>query len=169
MSDKAKTKSPLSTILFYVYLIGIFVFIFFGPQMSYRRGGRNDRIKSCYSNLRVIQGAVEMYNMDVKEKMTTLDQSHLIEGHYIKANSELVCPETSKHGTYSGKDLTKDGEIICSYHGGLIAEGPYNDELIQIEKQQNIKNYIDKTPYALAWPLLLLVPVLNTIEKILRH
>ncbi len=175
MSDKAKKKSILSTILFYVYLIGVLAFTLFGPQIYYRRGGGNARIKSCYSNIRVLQGAVEMYNMDVNTMMSSLNQSILIEMHYIKANSELVCPETSKHGTYSGEHLTDDGEIICSYHGGLIAEGQYDKEKPSLserrraEIQKYLNNCFERIPFALAWPLLLLIPVLGTIEKILRH
>ncbi len=39
------------------------------------------RDKACFSNIRVIQGAVEMYNMDVATMMRTLDMDVLIEGN----------------------------------------------------------------------------------------
>ena len=95
---------------------------------NFKKARASARQKACYSNLRVIQGAVEMYNMDVSTMMVTLDQSTLIKGKYIKAASALICPETSKNGSYSGSDLTENGEIVCSYHGGLIARGSYDDE-----------------------------------------
>ena len=164
MADNSKHKNSHSSILFYIYLIGFIAYILFGPNPNYRRyGGGSARYKVCYSNLRILQGALEMYNMDVDPMMTTLDQSLLREGHYIKANEDLVCPEKSKHATYSGEHLTEDGEIICSYHGGLIAKGPYNDEEIEREKQEYFKGYIDKIPYALAWPALLAIIGFNII------
>ncbi len=95
---------------------------------NFKKARASARQKACYSNLRVIQGAVEMYNMDVSTMMTTLDQSTLIKGKYIKSAAPLICPETSKNGSYSGTDLTENGEIVCSYHGGLIARGSYDDE-----------------------------------------
>ena len=75
MSDKVKKKSIFSTVLLYIYLIGVVGFIFLGPKLNYKKGGGHSRIKACYSNIRVLQGAVEMYNMDVVTMMTTLDQS----------------------------------------------------------------------------------------------
>ncbi len=178
MSDKVKKKSIFSTVLLYIYLIGVVGFIFLGPKLNYKKGGGHSRIKACYSNIRVLQGAVEMYNMDVVTMMTTLDQSLLREGHYIKSNTDLVCPETSKHATYSGDNLTDDGEIICSYHGGLITEGPYEAdqpslrEKRKAEIQEYLKDCIERIPFALAWPLLLvimvLVSILGAIENIIR-
>ncbi len=96
---------------------------------NFKKARASARQKACYSNLRVLQGAVEMYNMDVSTMMTTLEQSTLISGKYVKASSPLICPETSKGGTYGASgNLTDDGEITCSYHGGLIAPGSYDSE-----------------------------------------
>ena len=95
---------------------------------NFKKARASARQKACYSNMRVIQGAVEMYNMDVSTMMSTLDQNTLISGKYIKATSPLICPETSKGGSYSGTDLCDNGEIICSYHGGLITQGSYDTE-----------------------------------------
>ena len=145
MSDKAKKKSTLSTVLLYIYLIGFIAYLLIGPKIYSKKGVGHSKVKSCYSNIRVLQGAVEMYNMDIETMMSTLDQNILIEGKYIKANRELVCPETSKHGTYSGENLTDNGEIICSYHGGLIAEGPYDTEepSLSEKRKAEIKQYLN--------------------------
>ena len=159
MTDNERKKTSFSSVLFYIYLVGVIALILFGPRPYYRKCIRSSgRQKACYSNIRVLQGAVEMYNMDVEPMMTSLNQGVLREGRYLKADSDLKCPETSKGATYSGDDLTEKGEIICSYHGGLIAEGPFDDE-----NKPNLKNSIndylneclEKTPYALAWPALL--------------
>ena len=89
-----------------------------------RRYGRpNNREKACFSNQRVLQGAIEMYNMDVVTMMRELDdkaQKILIEEKYIKSKDPLVCPETSKSGKYcSIGDISENGLIYCSYHGNL--------------------------------------------------
>ncbi len=173
MSDKVKKKSIFSTVLLYIYLIGVVGFIFLGPKLHYKKGGGHDRVKACYSNIRVIQGAVEMYNMDFETMMTTLDQSLLREGRYIKSSTDLVCPETSKHATYSGDNLTDDGEIICSYHGGLISKGPY-DKVKESQKAKESKNQIVNKilPYlvnflnSLFWPLWLVGALLYLLHII---
>ncbi len=89
---------------------------------------RGSRQKLCYSNIRVLTGAVEMYNMDVKEEnlMKSLDIEPLIDNKYLK--EKPVSPEVScKYiSTYNDKDGLY---IWCDYHGdleGLIA-GKYKD------------------------------------------
>ena len=88
---------------------------------SRRYGRPNSREKACFSNMRVIQGALEMYNMDVVTMMHEMNddnQKILIEGHYIKGKDPLVCPDTYYKGQYlSEGDLCEDGVIYCSYHG----------------------------------------------------
>ncbi len=157
--DKKKKKSCFE-ILFYIYLIGGVLFIFLGPKPQ-KVGGRGydpGRQKSCYSNIRILQGAVEMYNMDVATMMTSLDQSALINDHYIKDSSPLVCPNDSKHGVYKNSgDLTDSGEIYCTYHGGLIMEGEFDKELRGghrlFEFDFNILDCFKRIPYAFFWPL----------------
>jgi competence protein ComGC len=94
---------------------------------EYPRQRPSARQKSCYSNMRVLMGAVEMYNMDHSIMMKELDQKKLISEKYLKG-PELTCPESYEKGTYSGTKLDDVGEVICSYHGGLITEGKYDKE-----------------------------------------
>ena len=88
----------------------------------HRHYGYN-RERACFSNQRVLQGALEMYNMDVGTMMHEMNddnQKILIEGHYIKAKDPLVCPDTYYKGQYlSEGDLCEDGVIYCSYHGTI--------------------------------------------------
>ncbi len=164
MTEKKGKAKIFSSGLFYIYLTGVIAFIFLGPKPYYIRCSRGSaRDKICYSNIRVLQGAVEMYNMDSKTMMTTLDQATLREGHYIKDKDNLVCPET--HKEYLGDDLTGNGYIYCDYHGDL--EGNRYDKskgppLTESQKRRNeINKYIgdcvEKVPYALMWPVLLVV------------
>ncbi|MBR4329886.1 MAG: hypothetical protein IKO19_02780 [Candidatus Riflebacteria bacterium] len=166
MADKVKKKSTLSTVLSYIYLIGAFALIFLGPKVYHKKNITN-RDRACYSNLRVLLGAVEMYNMDSETMMTTLDQSLLRKWHYIKADKDLECPEVSKQAFYSGKNLTDDGEIICSYHGGLIAEGPHDKiEEKNFQPQKYFGECLERIPYALFWPLALVGLVLHIFHII---
>ena len=76
--------------------------------------------KACFSNLRVIQGAVEMYNMDHSTMMTSLNLDKLIDGNYIKS-IDKPCSECSY---YNKGDLSNDGVVACSLHGDIEHPAP---------------------------------------------
>jgi len=65
----------------------------------------------CFTNLRMLTAAIEMYTMDKETPVKILDQKQLIADHYL--NSELTCPN---QGVYS---LLPDGEVSCSSHGTI--------------------------------------------------
>ena len=113
---KKKKKSYLG-IAFTTFLILVITYIIFMP--NFRKGGGHDPRITCYSNLRIIQGAVEMYNMDIETMMTDLDIERLIEGKYLKEKPRSPRPECRY---FSDGNLTDTGEICCELHGGLIAE-----------------------------------------------
>ena len=95
---------------------------------SFKKARDSAREKVCYSNMAVIQGAVEMYNLDVnesnemsskyssyqpKEPMTQLDLQRLHESRYLRE-----IPKCPQDGTYSGTDLLGERPTIkCSIHG----------------------------------------------------
>ena len=161
MTDNEKKKSIFSNPFFQIYIWGVIFLTFFDPLISFRKGEVSARNKTCYSNIRILQGAVEMYNMDSKTMMTTLDQSILIKEGYLKSQKDIKCPEYSIEATYSGEHLMDDGEIICSYHGGLITKGPY-DKKEEAENQIGYKvlqytgKFIVRFLSALIWPVALL-------------
>jgi competence protein ComGC len=176
MSDKVKKKSIFSNVFFLIYLAGVIILTFLGSllsSLSFKKVHYSVRDKACYSNIRVLQGAVEMYNMDHETMMTILDQRQLRDSHYIKTDHDLICPETSIGATYSGDHLTDDGEIICSYHGGLISKGPY-DKVKESQKAKESKNQIVNKilPYlvnflnSLFWPLWLVGALLYLLHII---
>lgn len=110
------------------------------------RGSRwQARQKACYSNIRVIQGAVEMYNMDaplatgtknVYLVMKKLNMQNLVNGGYLKPG--IKCPEANSDIYRAFGDLSKNGEIGCGdeaiglnyqdlskkYHGTLSGSDP---------------------------------------------
>lgn len=71
-----------------------------------------NRMQSCYSNIRVIQSAVEKYNIKYrKTPMRQLDIDELIDSGFLK--EKVICPENKSNKYISLGNLTKDGEISC--------------------------------------------------------
>ena len=138
--EKKKKKSYIS-IFFTTILIYVISLIVFLPP--FRKGGGRSHQKACYSNLRVIQGALEMYNMDHEEMMTDLDMRILIDAKYLK--EEPRKPEKECR-YYSQGNLTEDGEICCDFHGGLIAEAN-SDIAIKIKREKKLKEMNDNLLY----------------------
>lgn len=102
-------------ILLMIGLIGIMVII---VARNIPTGGHvsrwQARQKACYSNIRVLQGSVEMYNMDnvkMMETLETLDISLLEKWGYIKPG--IKCPESNSFNYKSFGDLSSDGVIGC--------------------------------------------------------
>lgn len=77
--------------------------------------GRDSKY-ACYSNIRVLTGAVEMYNMDHATMMSTLDTDTLVKEHYLKYPPKGPDPDCEY---YSEGDLIEDGIIACKKHGAL--------------------------------------------------
>lgn len=84
---------------------------------NFKKARDSAREKACFSNMRVLQGAVEMYNMDNSADMTNLDIQKLIKGGYLKTAPKGPEPECEY---YSKGDLSSnDGKIACKKHGVL--------------------------------------------------
>ncbi len=93
---------------------------FSGVQVpDFRKKRAEAQKKACYANMRVLLGAVEMYNMDHTEMMTSMDSNQiklLVAKGYLKANIE---PPTPQCKYYATGDLAADGIIACSLHGSI--------------------------------------------------
>jgi len=96
---------------------------------NFRKAREQSRDKACYANQRVLLGAVEMYNMDNKIMMTSLNIPLLVKGKYLKGG--ISKPEINCSYEASG-DLTGSGRIYCSLHGPV--EGSIGD--IEAQKKQ---------------------------------
>ena len=83
---------------------------------NFKAAKASAREKACFSNQRVLMGAVEMYNMDHDTMMTTLDIPTLVKEKYLK--SAPVGPEPECE-YFSIGDLSGDGVVACKRHGGL--------------------------------------------------
>lgn len=83
----------------------------------YRGNAQLSREKACYANMRVLLGAIEMYNMDNSVMLKTADDSaeqRLIADKFLKA--PLSKPEPGCRYTSTG-DLTGAGKVKCDVHG----------------------------------------------------
>ncbi len=107
-------------ILFSILMIYCFINLF-----SYHRHNVVLVGKTCFNNIRVLNGAAEMFNMDNSNTMTELDINELINKKYIKKNYLTM---EDKYCNYQSKgDLTKDGEIYCVLHGSLSHQNTYEE------------------------------------------
>lgn len=88
--------------------------------------------RACQANQRVIQGAVEMYNMDHQTTMSSLDLEVLVKGNYLRQK-----PVCSSGRDYYGKDLNGKGLVRCPVHGDIENPGP--DSGTEIEKSKPVQ------------------------------
>ncbi|MEW6711274.1 MAG: prepilin-type N-terminal cleavage/methylation domain-containing protein [Candidatus Riflebacteria bacterium] len=86
---------------------------------NFRKAREQAREKACYANMRVILGAVEMYNMDHTAMMKSVALDSLVSGKYLK--SEITKPETGCSYSATG-DLDGTGLVQCEVHGTVEGE-----------------------------------------------
>lgn len=86
---------------------------------NFRKAREQARQKACFANMRVIQGAVEMYNMDnntIMDIVTENELDILVQNKYLKAMP--VKPEQACWYGCKG-DMSQDGVIVCALHGSV--------------------------------------------------
>lgn len=86
---------------------------------NFRKAREQSRQKACFANMRVIQGAIEMYNMDnvpMLEVVTENELQVLVDLKYLKS-----LPVHPEEGCFYGTkgDVSKDGCIVCALHGSV--------------------------------------------------
>ncbi len=94
---------------------------------NFRKAREQAREKACYANMRVILGAIEMYNMDHTAMISTMGDagdpttngSALVSGRYLK--SAVSKPESGCG--YEGENLDGTGLIECTLHGTVEGDG----------------------------------------------
>ena len=147
--QKPKKNKSITLIIIESIIMDIIITILFFmgiPNHFFSSNRIWARQKACYSNLRVIQGAIEMYNMDNSIFITEYNEESekkLIEGKYLKEKPykpEYSCSYGSKD------DLSKDGVLFCEYHGAVVSDvgsnHKFEDDSRKIDSQLLKKNLI---------------------------
>ena len=104
----------LIELMIVIAIIGILAAI---AVPNFRKIRQQAREKACYANLRVIIGAVEMYNMDTSAPATSFAESDMTGGmnQYFKG---MVAKPESGCG-YTGSAIDTTGKIGCGQHGTI--------------------------------------------------
>ncbi|HEY9068695.1 MAG TPA: VIT domain-containing protein [Candidatus Ozemobacteraceae bacterium] len=120
---------------------------------NFRKAREQSREKACYANMRVILGAVEMYNMDHPQPLRMVDEQvidGLVQSNYLKGG--ISRPE-ARCAYLSSGDLCGTGVVYCALHGAVEGNDPATVPAIQ---------YQDATP----WETRLWNQVLNPIVSL---
>lgn len=113
--------------------------IFLAPP---KHGYVRNTEKACFSNIRLVQGAVEMYNMDFSPAMESLNIDVLKEKGYLKP--EYTYKEEKDCELLSEGNLFENGYVYCKKHKTPeIAL----EEKKQKEKEQNSFSYVIRTAF----------------------
>ena len=102
---------------------------------SHRGNHSHNPQKDCRTNIRVIESAVEMYNMDSSSIMNNLDIDILIKGHYLK--EKPIEPDKNCEYFIEG-DLSKDGYVYCARHGDMRGYKPENESYVKKESSHTV-------------------------------
>lgn len=113
---KKNIKKIISIISSIIIIAIIAIVIIINNIPSFHSPKPFPKTRICFSNIRVILGAVEMYNLDHSEMMQSLDLDKLYKNGYLK--SEII-PSTKKCKYLSEGDLTGDGYVYCEEHGDV--------------------------------------------------
>ncbi|MBF0501037.1 MAG: hypothetical protein HQM09_12940 [Candidatus Riflebacteria bacterium] len=108
----------------------------FGAVNRRTSGSTAAQEKACYANIRLIQGAVEMYNMDHPQLIKNMDSSVLQilkNGQYI---SSIPTKPSPRCEYLNDGDLTQNGRIICRLHGHFYLTAEEEDNRRQAMREQ---------------------------------
>ena len=140
--SKSARKNIITCIVVYCCLNVFTVWSNFGI-MCIKRDYEGSSRKACWNNLRFLNGAVEMYNMDNKVMMENFDFKSLFNGGYIK--EEFSFP--SRYCYYTNFDnLTENGFVCCNKHFSPDTELGYSGYWIVYDdlNKDNYKNYLGR-------------------------
>ena len=137
---KNHVRTVLEAILLFITSYILVAMSDIGRTHRYRRTTPQNL---CFSNQRVLNGAIEMYNMDHNEMIKTYDQSVrdlLIKDKYLRSDfmDEVEC-EFITEG-----DLTETGFIYCVNHGDLGKNKEGKDEFASLTPNRDRINERNK-------------------------
>lgn len=122
---KNRKGFTLIELMIVIAIIGILAAI---AVPNFRKARQQARQKACQANMRVILGAIEMYNMDnsaglpaLKDDDVTSDGGTLVSAKYLRA--PITRPEAACSYTSTG-DMLSDGQVSCDQHGTIESPKP---------------------------------------------
>lgn len=113
MKKQNRSGFTLIELMIVIAIIGILAAI---AIPNFRRARAQAREKACYANMRVILGAVEMYNMDHTSMMDSVDAGQLSTLASLKYLRRVPEYPTTKC-SYKGTSMEDGGLIHCDFHG----------------------------------------------------
>ena len=134
-SDKKNNSLIIIILAFVLFCLPVLIAVLGTPNVT--RSRASAKRAACFSNIRTLQGAVEMYNMDNPESMKFLDVDTLVKNKYLK--NYPTPPETNCRYSSEG-DLTQDGSVYCKFHGNIDPEK--EKELKAKERSDEIKSIV---------------------------
>jgi len=135
-----------------VSLWGAYSFLPIAPLLvpNFRKAREQAREKACYGNMRVILGAVEMYNMDHDQFLQAVDERHLTALTQLQYLRGTITKPDTGCAYYTEGDLTANGRVVCALHGG-VDDGTYSYSstpgVTQTAQSVPTVNVVDSTPW----------------------
>jgi prepilin-type N-terminal cleavage/methylation domain-containing protein len=180
-----KNKNGFSLLELIIVIAIIAVLAAMAQPTGSRSGRGRSRQRACFSIQRVLQGAIEMYNMDVYTMIDTAlpggdfgdFETVLVREKYLK--DYLEPPE--EDCSYGFINITKDGSVFCKYHGTIDSsyESPiipeydkslekpfsysYNENKIRIKREREYKKFLDISGQVVKSPPFLIFAVIFII------
>ncbi len=122
----------------FALLIGMAFFNFITLVEPPRRSHPSSSFQQkCYTNQRLIQGAIEMYFMDHYTKMTSLDLSLLVKEKYLKGEPKKPTDKCE----YYLIDEDEVGYVSCKEHGSCMAKASKKQEEEKTISNKTIKYF----------------------------
>ena len=145
----SKKEKPKNITAIIVETIVVFFIVFILTSMGapgYSTPRASTRQKACYSNIRVLYGAIEMYNLDHKDTFKELNEktlNSLYDEKCLKGEINLPTPRCN----YRSEGIIKEngeGYIYCDYHGDIGNKKPDNMD-DNFESKLRLKAQTQKT------------------------
>ncbi|MBF0499124.1 MAG: prepilin-type N-terminal cleavage/methylation domain-containing protein [Candidatus Riflebacteria bacterium] len=117
---KKRSGFTLIELMIVIAIIGILAAI---AIPNFRKAREQAREKACYANMRVVLGAIEMYNMDNSSMLSSYGptvETSLISGQYLK--TPISKPETGCVLGSTGGSTAGDVKITCPVHGTVESD-----------------------------------------------
>ena len=122
MINKLKKNQAFTVIELAIAMLIVTVLYLMAIPNNSPKTSRKKRQAACFSNQRVLMGAVGMYNMEVKkteDMMHYLIQEPLIKGGYLKTAISEGPERSCKYFSKGDLAIVDNGYIYCNYHGDV--------------------------------------------------